>query len=139
MHFSRLVGLVALSVGAVIAVELSGHEYIIIGSGAGGGPLAARLALAGHKTLLIESGDDQGKNSNYSVPAFSSKASEDGSLAWDFYVRHYADEERQALDYKTTYETPKGDLYTGLAPPEGSKMKGSKSDRARYPQCFLLN
>lgn len=126
MLFSPLVGLAALSVGVVNAVELSGHEYIIIGSGAGGGPLAARLALAGHKTLLIESGDDQGKNINYTVPAFSAKASEDGSLAWNFFVRHYADEERQALDYKTTYETPEGELYTGLTPPNGSKMKGSK-------------
>ncbi|KAJ5361502.1 hypothetical protein N7541_002346 [Penicillium brevicompactum] len=126
MFFSHLAGLVALSIGLTNAVELSGHEYVIIGSGAGGGPLAARLALAGHKTLLIESGNDQGKNINYTVPAFSAKASEDESLAWNFFVRHYADEGRQALDYKTSYETPEGDLYTGLSPPEGSKMKGSK-------------
>lgn len=107
-------------------MDLSGHEYVVIGSGAGGGPLAARLALAGHKTLLIESGNDQGKNINYTVPAFSAKASEDESLAWNFFVRHYADEGRQALDYKTSYQTPEGDIYTGLSPPEGSTMKGSK-------------
>lgn len=35
------------------------YEYIVVGSGAGGGPLACRLARAGHKTLLIEAGDDQ--------------------------------------------------------------------------------
>ena len=40
------------------AVDLE-YEYIVVGSGAGGGPLACRLAMAGHKTLLIEAGDDQ--------------------------------------------------------------------------------
>ncbi|CAG8030105.1 unnamed protein product [Penicillium olsonii] len=125
MLFSHLAVLAITSLGLTNAVELSGHEYIVIGSGAGGGPLAARLALAGHKTLLIESGDDQGKNINYTVPAFSAKASEDESLAWNFYVRHYTDDDRQALDYKTSYETPDGQLYTGLTPPEGSKMKGT--------------
>lgn len=126
MLLSRFVGLATFSLGLVAAVELSEHEFVIVGSGAGGGPLAARLALAGHKTLLIESGDDQGKNINYTVPAFSARASEDESLAWNFFVRHYADENRQALDYKTSYDTPDGDVYTGLSPPEGSKLKGSK-------------
>ena len=52
------------------ATDLS-YEYIVVGSGAGGGPLASRLARAGHRTLLIESGDDQGAtNNNYSVPGY---------------------------------------------------------------------
>ena len=33
-------------------------EYIVIGSGAGGGPLAANLAQAGFKVLLMEAGGD---------------------------------------------------------------------------------
>ena len=115
------------------AVELSGYEYIVVGSGAGGGPLAARLALAGHKTLLIEAGDDQGTSNNYTVPSYSALASEDENMAWNFFVRHYADEERQARDYKTTYETPDGEEYTGLDPPEGSKMKGTL-----YPRTGTL-
>ena len=124
MFFPQLLGLLATSAVLVRAVDLTGYEYVVVGSGAGGGPLAARLALAGHKTLLIESGDDQGQNYNYSVPAYSAKASEDEALAWNFFVRHYADEARQALDYKTTYETPDGGEYIGLDPPEGSTMKG---------------
>ncbi|CAI6099052.1 unnamed protein product [Clonostachys chloroleuca] len=120
-------------VGLTAAVELSGYEYIVVGSGAGGGPLAARLALAGHKTLLIEAGDDQGANNNYTVPAYSALASEDGSMAWNFFVRHYADDERQARDYKTSYETVDGGLYTGLDPPEGSKMLGTL-----YPRTGTL-
>lgn len=42
-------------------------DYIVVGSGAGGGPLASRLARAGNSVLLFESGDDQGSNHNYSV------------------------------------------------------------------------
>jgi len=112
------------------AVTLTGYEYIVVGSGAGGGPLAARLALAGHKTLLIESGDDYGASDNYTVPAYHARMTEDPGPAWDFYVRHYADDARQARDWKTSYDTPSGDIYTGLDPPAGSTMKGVLYPRA---------
>lgn len=125
MLFKHLFGSVAAFATAASAVDLTGYEYVVVGSGAGGGPLAARLALAGHKTLLIEAGDDQGANINYTVPAFSARVSEDPNLAWNFYVKHYADETRQARDFKTSYETPDGGEYTGLSPPEGSTMKGT--------------
>lgn len=39
----------------------------VVGSGAGGGPLAARLALNGKRVLLIDAGDDQGENLNVQV------------------------------------------------------------------------
>lgn len=98
---------------------------MILTTNVGGGPLAARLAMAGHKTLLIEAGDDQGASQNYTVPSFNAKVSEDPNLSWNFFVKHYADEKRQALDFKTSYETPDGGLYTGLSPPAGSVQKGT--------------
>ncbi|KAM7218526.1 oxygen-dependent choline dehydrogenase [Rhypophila decipiens] len=112
------------------AVHLDGYEYIVVGSGAGGGPVAARLALAGHKTLLIESGGDHGDSYNYQVPAYSALMTEDPEEAWDFFVRHYADDKRQARDWKTSYDTPDGRVYTGLNPPPGSKIKGTLYPRA---------
>lgn len=133
MFFSNLFGLAVLTASLSTAVNLPDYEYVVIGSGAGGGPLAARLALHGHRTLLIEAGDDQGQSVNYTVPAYSARASEDGAIAWNFFVRHYADEKRQALDYKTTYVTPDGEQYTGLNPPRGSTMKGTL-----YPRTGTL-
>lgn len=115
------------------AVNLTGYEYIVVGSGAGGGPLAARLALAGHKTLLIEAGADHGSNVNYSVPGYSAIASEDPSMSWNFFVRHYAGDAQQARDFKTTYTTPDGGEYTGLSPPPGSTLKG-----VLYPRAAAL-
>src|SRR5688572_15180301 len=35
-------------------------EYVIVGAGAGGGPLAAGLARRGHRVLLLEAGGDPG-------------------------------------------------------------------------------
>jgi len=127
----RLLGFAAIIfAGTVQAVELDGYEYIVVGSGAGGGPLAARLALAGHKTLLIESGDDHGDSLNYTVPAYNARMTEDDMASWDFFVRHYADDARQARDWKTSYDTPDGGVYTGLFPPAGSKIKGTLYPRA---------
>ena len=34
------------------------YDYIVVGSGAGGGPLAANLATSGYRVLLIEAGSD---------------------------------------------------------------------------------
>lgn len=62
------------------------YDYIVVGSGAGGGPLASRLARAGQSVLLIESGDDQGTNYNYTVPGYQAAVTQDPQIAWDVYV-----------------------------------------------------
>lgn len=100
------------------------YEYIVVGSGAGGGPLACRLARAGHKTLLIEAGDDQGHNANYSVPGYQAIVTQDPKIRWDIWVSHYQDLERAQRDPKFTYDLPGGGQYVGLEPPAGAVPKG---------------
>lgn len=76
------------------------YDYVVVGSGAGGGPVASNLAMAGFHVLLIEAGEDEGANPNYMVPAFACDASEDPAMAWDYFVRHYGDDARQQKDTK---------------------------------------
>ena len=92
------------------------YEFIVIGSGAGGGTVAARLAEAGHSVLILEAGGDplhlkdERLPEDYQVPAFHAFASENPRLRWDFFVRHYADEEQQRRDPKYTLKK-NGVLY----------------------------
>src|SRR5207244_6099814 len=80
-------------------------EYIVIGSGAGGGTLAARLAEAGMKVLLLEAGSDPGEpaerdaelSNHYHVPAFHPFASENPAIAWNFFVHDFGDDAQRRL------------------------------------------
>jgi choline dehydrogenase len=84
------------------------YDYVVVGSGAGGGPVAANLALAGHKVLVLEAGGSS-ETYNYRVPAFHPNSSEDPETSWRFFVRHYADEEQQKKDWK--YVPEKGGVF----------------------------
>ncbi|WP_052958533.1 GMC family oxidoreductase [Aquamicrobium sp. LC103] len=80
-------------------IDNAQFDYVIVGSGAGGGPLAANLAKAGFKVLLMEAGGDE-DSLNYSVPGFNGLSTEDETYRWDYYVRHYADQAQQERDPK---------------------------------------
>jgi choline dehydrogenase-like flavoprotein len=81
-------------------------DYIVVGSGAGGGTVAARLAEAGMDVVLIEAGGDpvaEGAERfpcDYRIPAFHPMASENPAMAWDYFVEHYSDPEEADRDWK---------------------------------------
>ena len=94
------------------------HDFIIVGSGAGGGPLAANLVEAGFSVLLLEAGDGH-ECPYYDVPIMQARASEDPQMRWDFFVRHYADDAQQKRDPKFVAARD-GVLY-----PRGATLGGS--------------
>src|ERR1700722_1836489 len=90
-------------------------DYIIVGSGPGGGTLGARLAEAGMRVFLLEAGGDARVETgvrlpdDYRVPGFHAFACENPAMSWDFEVRHYANESRQARDFK--YDAARGGVF----------------------------
>ncbi len=82
------------------------YDFIVVGAGPGGGPLAARLALEGYRVALFDAGGDPAKkpddsdNPNYCVPAFYAEATRDNNFRWDFFVQHYTADERGRRDPK---------------------------------------
>src|SRR5262245_13774643 len=81
------------------------YDYVIVGSGAGGGPLAANLARRGFQVLVLEAGgdpcseDDAGRLM-YEVPIFHGLSTEYAPCAWNYFVRHYTDDAQQYKDRK---------------------------------------
>lgn len=62
LSLALLALLLSLKAVAAITIDNKTFEYIVVGSGPGGGPIASNLARAGHSVLLLEAGDDQTEN-----------------------------------------------------------------------------
>lgn len=128
----RLLAALAAS-AAIAAPTASSYDYIVVGSGPGGGPLAADLARAGYSTILIEAGGDEGDNPTYADIGNFNEAANDETTRWDFWVKHSDDPARDLKFAHTTWDTGDGTFYVGLDPPEGAKLLG-----IQYPRAAVL-
>lgn len=122
----------ALSAAAVRAAATT-YDYIVVGSGPGGGPLAADLARAGYSTLLLEAGGDEGDNPTYADLMNFNEAANDEATRWDFWVKHSDDPERELKFEHTVYDTGDGTFHIGPDPPEGARHLG-----IQYPRAAVL-
>ena len=119
------------------------YEYVVVGSGAGGGTVAARLAELGHRVLLLEAGGDPMKlhggdpvapdgnrlPDDYRVPVFHAFSSENDAMKWDYFVRHYASDELQRRDPKYR-ETWDGKRVDGVLYPRAGCLGGCTAHNA---------
>ncbi|KAF5340174.1 hypothetical protein D9758_014980 [Tetrapyrgos nigripes] len=64
------------------------YDYVVVGSGAGGGPLASRLAEEGFSVLVFDAGHDV-NNLNTTIPLYFARASDDPQLDLNYTVSEY--------------------------------------------------
>lgn len=107
------------------------YDYIVVGSGPGGGPLASNLARAGHSVLLIEAGDDQSANINSQIAGLFPQAFTDPVLRWDFFALNSDNETRVLQHNHIVWRRPDGSFYVGREPPEGSTLLGLHYPRGK--------
>ncbi|UXI67351.1 GMC family oxidoreductase [Tahibacter amnicola] len=118
-------------------------DYIVVGSGAGGGTVAARLAEEGFRVILLEAGGDPRRlhggdaidptgnrlPDDYDVPVFHAISTENNAMKWDYYVRHYADDAQQRRDPKFV-ETVDGTKVDGIFYPRAGTLGGCTAHNA---------
>lgn len=125
---SRVIALALLGQRLAVAAPAAAteYDYVVVGSGPGGGPLAVNLAKAGYSVFLIEAGDASTATGFGQYPP---------SVTWDFFVNHYPDGDSRNNQYShLTWKTPEGRYWVGqTGAPAGSKVLG-----VYYPRGKLI-
>lgn len=102
------------------------YDYIVTGTGPGGGTIATNLARAGHSVLLIEAGSDQSSNLATQVMSFVGRSGP--AAQWGFFVKHSDDEERTKRYNLLVWRLSDGSLWAGKYPgpvhDAGAQMMG---------------
>ncbi|KAK3686233.1 hypothetical protein B0T22DRAFT_411140 [Podospora appendiculata] len=143
MLFSRSCSIVATALTLLASVSASPasskgnaddvYDYIVVGSGPGGGIVASNLALAGQSVLLIEAGRDASDDLSTTVDALYYPQSLD--LQWSFFVKHHSDPEVEGRYRLLTWTLPDGTYWIG---PKAQAPAGAKLNGVWYPRGATL-
>ncbi|KAI6544780.1 hypothetical protein MCOR03_011792, partial [Pyricularia oryzae] len=106
-----------LALSASQASDAATYDYVVVGSGPGGGVVATNLAKAGYSVFLLEAGD---------ASAAGGFGTYSPSVTWDFFVRHYPEGDPRNEQYShLTWKTPEGKYWVGqTGAPAGSQLLG---------------
>ncbi|TLD28605.1 hypothetical protein PspLS_04265 [Pyricularia sp. CBS 133598] len=106
-----------LTLTASQASDPTTYDYVVVGSGPGGGVVATNLAKAGYSVFLLEAGD---------ASAAGGFGAYSPTVTWDFFVRHYPEGDPRNEQYShLTWKTPEGKYWVGqTGAPAGSELLG---------------
>ena len=96
-------GVLTSGTGRALAQTVATFDYVVVGSGPGGGPLACNLARAGYSVCLMEAGGPATAPDlveEMAIPVDNLAVTADPRVAWSYFVRHYADQAQQERDSK---------------------------------------
>jgi choline dehydrogenase-like flavoprotein len=107
--------------------EITEYDYIVVGSGAGGAPLAARLAQRGYQVLVLEAGSHAYPQESQ-IPLLHPESTEDPEISWQFMVRHFRDDQQAKKD-------PKADAQGRVFYPRVGALGGCTIHNAMITIC----
>jgi choline dehydrogenase len=97
-----------------LADDTNTYDYVVTGSGPGGGTIAVNLARAGYSVLLIEAGDDESEDIRTQIPILNNFTNP--AVTWHYFVRHSDDEERQKRHNLMVWRLTNGEYWVGRDP-----------------------
>lgn len=92
--------------------ETAPFDFVVVGAGAGGAPLAARLAERGFAVLVVEMGPSKPPKpadafvENTDVPLLHPEVTEDPRHALRYFVQHFDTDPAQSIDPKLHAQQP---------------------------------